>query len=218
MPIIIDLIILGIILLCLGLGFKRGLTGSILKILSFIIAIVISAILFKPVSNFIVKNTLIDDKIEEAILSIVEDEVQETGKVEDGTNLPDAMINYINESIQNAANDAKTTIVKSTAHNITLTIVNAGSAILLFIIARIALIFVKALTNLITELPIIKQFDKLGGIIYGLLEGLIIVFIILAIISFISPLIEQTGIIIALNKSVLGSILYNNNLLLKIIF
>lgn len=218
MSIIIDLIILGIILLCLGLGFKRGLTGSIFKILSFIIAIAIAAVLFKPVSNFIINNTLIDDKIEESILNIVEDEVQESGKVEEDTNLPNAMINYINESIENAANDAKTTIVKSTAHNITLTIINAGSAILLFIIARIALIFVKALTNLITELPIIKQFDKLGGIIYGLVEGLIIVFILLAIISFISPLIEQTGIIIALNKSVVGSILYNNNLLLKILF
>ena len=38
-----------------------------------------------------------------------------------------------------------------------------------------------------------------------------------AIISFISPMIESSGLIEAINKSILGSALYNNNLLLNII-
>lgn len=218
MSIVIDLIIVGILLLCIFLGFKRGLTGSILKILSFVIAIIIAAILFKPVSNFVIQNTKVDDKIEESILGLVEEEVEEKGKVDQNTNLPNAMVDYINESVEKAAQDAKTSIVKSTAHNITITIVNAGVAILLFIIAKIALIFVKAISNLITDLPIIKQVDKTGGIIYGILEGIVIVYVILSILSFIAPLIEQTGIITALNKSFIGGILYNNNILLKIIF
>ena len=218
MSIIIDLIIVGILLLCVFLGFKRGLTGSILKILSFVIAIIIAALLFKPVSNFVIENTKIDDKIEESILGVVENQVEETGKVEENTNLPNAMVEYINESVEKAAQDAKTTIVQNTAHDITIIIINAGVAIILFILVKIALIFVKAISNLITDLPVIKQVDKTGGIIYGIVEGLVIIFLLLAILSFIAPLIEQTGIITVLNKSFIGSILYNNNILLKIIF
>ena len=216
---IIDLIIVGIILICVFLGYKRGLTGSVLKILSFVIAIVIAFILFKPVSNYIINNTLIDEKIEEAIVSIVAEDVNEEGKVEEEkTNLPQSMVNYINSSIENAANDAKKTVIEQTSRNIAITIINAAVAIIVFIVARIILAFVKAITNLITELPIIKQVDKTGGIIYGLIEGLIIVFIILAIISFVSPLILNTGLLTALNKSVVGNFMYNNNLLLNIIF
>lgn len=215
---IIDLIIVGIIGISVFLGYKRGLTGSILKILSFILALIIAIVLFKPVSNFVIDNTLIDEKIEESIVSIVADDVNEEGKVEEDTNLPQSMVDYINEAVENAADDVKKTVIEQTSRNIAIAIINAGVALLVFIVARFILIFVKAITNLITELPIIKQVDKLGGIIYGLLAALIIVFIILAIISFISPLIENTGLLVTLNKSVIGSFMYNNNLLLKIIF
>lgn len=215
---IIDLIIVAIIAISVFLGYKRGLTGSILKILSFVIAVIIAIILFKPVSNFVINNTLIDEKIEEAIVSTVADDVNEEGKVEEDTNLPQSIVDYINESVENAADDVKKTVVEQTAKDISITIINAAVAIILFIVARILLIFIKAITNLITELPIIKQVDKIGGIIYGLVAALVIIFIILAIISFISPLIENTGLLAMINKSVLGSVLYNNNLLLTIIF
>ena len=93
-----------------------------------------------------------------------------------------------------------------------------GVLIVLFVVSRIILVFIKGLTQLITKLPIIKQFDKLGGILYGLLEAFIIIYVILAILSFVSPMISQTGILQAIENSFLGSIMYNNNLLLKLIF
>ena len=53
---IVDLVIVAIILLCVGLGYKRGLTGCLLKIISFILAIIVACILFKPVSILIINN------------------------------------------------------------------------------------------------------------------------------------------------------------------
>lgn len=218
MSIIIDLIIVGILALCIFLGYKKGLTKCVIKILSFIIAVVVTAILFKPISNFVIQNTKVDETIREAVINIVKDDVEETGKVKEETNLPKAMVDYINKSVENAVNEAKNSIIEVVADNIAVIAINVGVAILLFIIIRIALIFISALSKIITDLPIIKQFDKAGGILYGLLEALIIIFVVLALISFISPVIEQTGIIVAINKSFIGSILYNNNILLKIVF
>ena len=56
------------------------------------------------------------------------------------------------------------------------------------------------------------------AIIFGILQSLVIIYVALAIISFASPMMSETGIIEGLQKSYIGSTMYNNNLLLKIIF
>ena len=218
MSIIIDLVIIAIIALCVFLGYKKGLTQYIIKIFSFIISLVVAFVLFKPVSNFVIQNTKIDETIKEAVINVVKDDVEETGKVKEDNNLPKAMVEYINNTIENAVNEAKENVIEIAAEGVASATINVGVAILLFIIVRIALIFISMLSKIITDLPIIKQFDKTGGIIYGLLKSFVIIFVIFALLSFVSPMIEQTGIIVAINKSFIGSILCNNNLLLKIIF
>lgn len=219
MSIIIDLIIIGIIGLCIFLGYKRGLTGSILKIISFVLAIILTFIFYKPVASLVIENTDWDENIKQSIVGMLDKQVEENGKIEkDSTNLPDIIVNYINESLEGTVEKTKQEILEVAATNISITIINAGAAVAVFIIARLLLIVVRVFAKFITDLPLIKQVDKTGGIVYGLIEGLVIIWIIVSILSFISPLMEQTGLIEAINKSFLGGILYNNNLLLKIIF
>ena len=212
MSIIVDIVILAIIVLCIIIGYVRGLTGSLIKIVSFVLSLIIAFVLFIPVSNLIINNTEIDENLESSIRNmIIQDEQNED------ENMPEAITDYIGQKIDQAADDAKEAIVDSTARDVALTIVKAGTWIALFIIARILLIFLRFITSLIAKLPVIKQFDKLGGIIYGLIEGLIIVYFLLALISFISPMLNGT-LANAIDESFVGSMMYNNNLLLKIIF
>ena len=218
MSLIVDLIIIGLIALCVILGYNKGLTKCVIKILSFVIAIIVAVVLFKPISGLVINNTKIDDNIKNSIVELVQNDVSEDGKVNQNSSLPQSIVNHINEEIETSVNETKMTVVNTVAEQVSKTIVNVGVAIALFIIARIALIFVSAISSMVTDLPIIKQFDKAGGIIYGLLESLIIIFIIFAIISFISPMIEGSGLITAINKSIVGSVFYNNNILLSIIF
>lgn len=214
MGIIVDLIIVGILVLCVFLGYKRGLTGSLLKIVTFLLALIIAFILFKPVSNFIINNTKLDENLESSIKSMFL-EVEEN---DTSSNMPTAMTDYINKVIEDAADDAKTAVVETAARDVAISIINLGVVIVVYIIARIILIFVKGIASLITKLPVIKQFDKLGGIIFGLLKALIIIYVILAIISFVSPIITESGVIDAINQSFIGKGMYNNNILLEIVF
>ena len=211
MSIIVDLVILGIFILCLIMGYVRGLTGSLIKIVSFVLSLVIAFVLFIPISNLIIDNTKIDENIEQSIREMI------IGNTEEEQKMPEAITDYITEQVENASDSAKEAIADSTARDVSLTIVKAGTWIVLFIIARILLILLRFITSLIAKLPVIKQFDKLGGIIYGILEGLIIIYVLLAIISFISPMMNGT-LANAIEQSYVGSLLYNNNLLLKIIF
>ena len=211
MSIIVDIVIIGIILLCLIIGYVRGLTGSLIKILSFVLSIIIAFILFVPISNFIINNTQIDESLEQSIRERLIDNSQEDEK------MPEAITDYIGQKVEQATDGAKEAIINSTARDVSITIVKSGTWIMLFIIARILLIFLKFITGLIARLPVIKQFDKLGGIIYGIIEGLVIVYVLLAIISFASPVVDG-NLIKEIEKSNVGSVMYNDNLLLKIIF
>lgn len=213
MSIIVDLVVIGIILLCIILGYVRGLTGSLIKILSFVLSIIIAFVLFIPISNLVINNTKIDDNLEKSIRETI---IKEDEGLED-KRMPETIESYISNKVEQATDSAKETIVNNTAREVSITIVKAGTWIVLFIVAKILLIFLKFITELIAKLPVIKQFDKLGGIIYGILEGLIIIYVVLAIIAFVSPIIN-VSLSNAIEKSYVGSIMYNNNILLKIIF
>lgn len=220
MSIIIDAIILGILVLCIALGYRKGLTGSLLKIVSFVLALVIAFVLFKPVSNFIIDKTDWDENLEQGIRDTILSSNKQEEKVseEENQNMPSVMLDYINKTVENAGNEAKEAVADATARQVAVMIINAGVWFALFLVARVILIFVKGLTKIITSLPIIKQFDKLGGIIYGLVEAFVVIYAILAVLSFISPVVSGTGILDAVQKSFIGSAMYNNNLLLKLIF
>lgn len=212
MSIIVDLVVIGIILLCIIIGYARGLTGVLINILSFVLSIVIAFVLFVPISNLIIDKTSIDENLEQSIREmIIQDNETEEKK------MPSAITDYIGKQVEQAADNAKESIVNSTAREVSITIVKAGTWIILFIVARILLVCLRFITGLIAKLPVIKQFDKLGGIVYGAFEGLIIVYVMLAVISFISPMING-NLTNTIEESYIGSKMYNNNLLLNIIF
>ena len=222
MGIIIDLIIVAIFALFIMMGCKKGLTGSLIKLLSFAIALILAFILYKPVASIVTNNTQIDENIEQAIVSTFngktenEQEPQDNKDEESGINK--TILDNINKEIENATSEAKDQIVDNTAKSLTTTIINVGSGICVFIVARFILFIIGIFANQITNLPILKQIDKLGGIAYGAVEALVIIYLILAIISFTAVINPENGIVSAILKSSIRSMLYNNNLILKFLF
>lgn len=214
MFIIADLIVIAILCMCIYVGYKRGLAGSLIRILSFIIAVCVAFVLFKPVSNIVIDNTNYDENIQSSLVQVFEE--KENNKDEEKNDSP--ILQYINQEVEKATEEKKKEVINETSKNISIKIINILVFILLFILARIVLIFVKTLTNLITKLPLIKQCDKIGGVIYGIAQGLLIIFIALAVITFISTIINKYEIMEIINNSYIASKLNDNNILLNIIF
>ena len=219
MSFIIDIVIIAIIALCIFLGYKKGLTGVIFKIISFVLAIVISFVLYKPVANFIIENTTIDTIIENGIAKNISiSEKQENQEISSESSAPEIISKYMSENINKAIKDGSEDIAHVVGKNIAVLIIELASLIILFIVVKLILMIVKIFTNIFTKIPIIKQFDKLGGIIYGALEGLLIIYIAFAIISMSTSMIKNSGFVNDINKSFIGKNMYNNNLVLKIFF
>ena len=211
MGIIVDLIIIAVVLLFIFLGYKKGLTGSLIKLLSFIIAIVVAFVLYKPVANAVVENTVIDDNIRTTLSATlgVEDKTENTEK-----NVPSTIMDNINKEIENATDEVKANVIDHT----TITIVNIGSGIVIFLAVRVILVLISLFAKILTDLPVIKQVDKLGGLAYGAIEGIFIVYAVLAVISLTSVIWANNAVVTAIAKSSLGEMLYNNNIILNLLF
>lgn len=217
MFIVVDLIIIAIFALCILLGYKRGLAGCLIKVLAFFIALAISIVLFKPAAAIVTSTTQIDENIQTSIVEVFEKD-EEANKENEKEENKSPIMEYIADKAEDATEEKKKEIVNNTAKDISVRIIDVLCFIAIFIIARILLGFIKILADLITKLPIIKQCDKIGGVIYGILQSFVIVFIALALITFISTMTSNYEVLELVNKSYIGSILNSNNILLRIIF
>ncbi len=205
MWIIYDLAVLGIVALCTFIGYKQGLVKSAIKILSFFIAIIVALILYKPVSNTVIKNTYIDDNIKNVMIQKIKPEGVDINQ----------QLTVENNSSFNIMGVATSTIEEIT-NVFTVKLIETVTLLLIFIIVKIAIKFVSAFTDLITKLPLLKQVNKLGGTIYGIIKGMILVYTILAVVYLVMPLLNK-AVSKNIDKSVLTKMLYNNNIILNII-
>ena len=64
MGVIVDLIIIAIVALSTYLAYKKGLVALAIKLCAVVISIVITLLLYKPVSNLIINTTSIDETIQ----------------------------------------------------------------------------------------------------------------------------------------------------------
>ena len=200
---ILDLIVILVIALFTFIGYKQGLIKVSIKIASFFIAIIIALVLFKPVSTLVINNTTIDDKIENAIIEKITPEGMKPEDKVEAQNLPSGIIKNTNDSI------------KSIAETLTTKLIEICTILILYIVARIVLKFIAALATLIEKIPILKQFNKLGGTVYGLVKGVLIVYVVLAIIYLASPLLKENTSK-KIEEARLTKMMYNNNIITKI--
>ena len=213
MAFIIDIILVAIIALFTFIGYKQGLVKAAIKILSFFIAIAVALILYKPISGLIIKHTTIDDKIKNTITSNVK--IEE--KQEENSEEHQDQSNIIKENLSNKLIAGANNSIEQIADAFTTKLIEIIVILLLYIIARIILKFISALTDAITNLPILKQINKTGGIIYGFLKGIIIIHVLLAIIYLASPVISSTAFK-EIDNTIITKQIYNNNILLRMVF
>lgn len=203
--IIIDIVIIGIIALFAYIGYKQGLVKVAIKVASFLIAIIVALTLYKPVSNIIINNTQIDDNIQNTIIEKITPEgLTKEDKVTDELNIKTKIIDTTNNSIENIANA------------FTVKLIEIVVLLLLFILTKLVLKLITALADLIAKIPILKQFNEAGGLIYGIIKGAILVYVLLGVLLLLEPLIG-TGVANLIETSIITKVIYNNNILLNIL-
>ena len=201
MGILIDIILIAILIISAFLGYKKGLVKLGAKLFAGIIAIIVTIIIYKPVANLIINNTQLDENIKNTIIenasSFIKEDNQETNTI-------------TKQVTDQVTNQVKNEILPSEAENIAKSAIYAITSIVLFIVVKIALSIIISLMDLVANLPILKQFNEIGGIAYGIVRGLLIVCICVLLMGVYTKIKPEAGLNQNIQNSYITKTLYKN--------
>lgn len=199
MGFLVDVIIVALVVLSTFLAYKKGLVAQAIKLCAVIIAIIATLLLYRPVANFVINNTDIDETIQNSIYERAYDVAkQKTNNENPETDMVEGV---------------KLAGIQHTSRELSIQIINVAVILILFFGIKFALRFVTAIANTVAKLPILNKLNKVGGLIYGLIRGVVIVYACLLLIGFIGKVDDSSVLHKTVEQSNLGKIMYENNLL-----
>lgn len=212
----IDIFILIILFLTAISGLRKGFVLSIFSIVGFILSLFIAKLYYPVVSRFLISNTGIFTKIStfvsERVLKLTRgtSSTQSTESILDLFKLPTTLKEGVISNSTGVEQSAQN-LISDNLTNIVITII---SFFIVFIVAKILLnIAVKILDN-ITRLPGLNEVNKLLGFVIGVTKGIIIVYIIFAILTPVIAMYPDGFIANNTINSKLGYYFYTNNIII----
>jgi len=213
---ILDIIIFAIIALCAFIGFRKGLIRTLYRLISFFAAVIIARQLYPYVARWLRGTALfptLRDSISNALdldALIYETVAPRTAEVIDNLPLPQTIQNLLHNNYTPAMREVlqASTIEDYIAGFFASMIINGIAIVVVFVLAMILLALVGSLLDIVSRLPVIRTFNRIGGFLFGLLIGSIFVWVALIIVLFalaanptVSELIEGSWVVHRLFES-----------------
>lgn len=218
--VIVDMILFFVLAGNAVLGYKKGLAKVIFSFLSSIIAIILVLILYKPVTNYVIYNTKASEKLEtifeENLESLFVKDEQNTEQTKDSK--LDVLKIFIGDEMGSLVEETKDSVIQYASVEISHKIISVIVFFALFTIIRLLLYIVRTYVEMVGNLPVIRIFNSSGGMIYGIIKGFFIIYIIFAILSVLLPMIGNNVIMGSIQNAPIGSRMFNHNILLNLIF
>lgn len=224
MGIIVDVILFIIIAGNAVAGYKMGLTKVVFNILSTVVAIILVFILYRPVSNYVFNNTQMAQNLKSTLAEnlggflIQETNENEIAPKEEANSMNDILNVFVKEDVNQMVQDTTEDIVANISGEIAYKMISAVVFLGLFAIIRIFLSILKNSVDFLANLPLIRVINSSGGMIYGVVKGFLLVYVVLAILSLMAPMISGTVVLQAVDQSWIASKMFYHNILLNMIF
>ncbi len=215
---VVDLIALLIVVAYAAIGFFRGFSEFLFQVISILITIGVVFFAYKPVANVVM-----DTQLDEKIYSVVYENLANTPIAEgeeistENTNMSKGIVSTINGYIAEAKENAEQNVLEFVSNKIAIIVVYAITAIALFVVVQLVLFFIRIALDIMGSLPLLREGNQVLGLVIGVFKGILLVYLLLALASGLSPILSQFGIIEAIESSKISSILYNNNIIIDII-
>lgn len=217
-----DLIVFAIVAAFAIIGLKRGFFITIIKIASFFVSVLI-AIKFYPVLSGILQKTAMYLKVKASILNTLLLKKQELGgenaseSLINSLPLPDFLKSIIDKGAASAA-QGYAELADNVSGQLANLISDIVSVIVLFIAAKTVFMLLKFIFKGIAKLPIFKQLDKVGGLALGAVEGLLYVYILMAVLMLFHSNPKFEKVFTSVENSLVAGSLYENNFIVSGMF
>ena len=222
---IADVVVLILIAVFVIIGIKKGLMLSILSIGSYFIAILLAVKLAAPVAKILVKISVfasikgkVSDFINGLIKDIINDSVDtQIDGIVDKLKLSENLQSKLGIDSLRETSSTTAGMVDTLSGKIADLILLVIAFVVVYILAKIALRIISKLIRKTSKLPVIRTFDKLGGALFGMLEGVLIIWIIYMVLFMFRASGFTASIFELINKSKVALFLYKNNVLMGLV-
>lgn len=216
MSIILDMVLIAIVVFICILAYQKGLVLSVFDLISSAVAIVLSCLLYPIISGFL-KDTVVLEWIQSPIQEMLLEKSAALGEVSAAEllqqfSLPGVIYDGMLDKIGTVSGDLMVT-TGQVSMVVAQFILNIICIILVFVLVKVGLFFAKGFLQTITKLPVLKQVNKVGGIVFGVLEAFMILTILGALFSLFSGTMDSTVLSIVDNSHI-ARFFYQENLLI----
>jgi uncharacterized membrane protein required for colicin V production len=222
----VDIVLFILILVATFLGYRRGFFKTLYGLLAFFIAIFLALSFHKPFATYLKNNTGID----EWIITNIQGSAQKIEPNTDQLNTPvinNENMEVIEKTLGNlpenikvslGLDDIKNQALESISLKVSDLAINIISILGIYVVVRLLLGVISTIIDGVLKLPILKQINELLGLLLGSILGFLQIYIIFAIITFLSSMINLNVLILYIKSSLFARILYENNLILSLLF
>lgn len=226
-----DLLVIAIIGGFVILGMMNGFIMSIFRLASFFISTILAVKCYPVVAGILMKSTIyISIKSSIAKNLILQQQAQAPQINEQAKSMAaDAMVNQlklpgfmkgvIKGQIPNPTDILPMDrIVDMVSDQLAKLAVDIISLLVIFILVRVGMVFLKFVLAGVAKLPIFRQMDKLGGIAFGAVEGLLMVYIVFAVAMLLNSMQQFEGFFKAVDSSLIAKFFYQHNFIIDWMF
>ncbi len=204
-------------------GVRLGMVKTVFSTFTFIAALILAAV-FSPKLNTTLQESVlykvINERVEETMdgnPALTEDNPNQNSVIE-GLPLPE----FIRDALSENNDESVYSILGvDTFHHylsayITRLILRVLAFLLVFIAALVVLKLLCALLDSIAGLPVLHTLNKAGGLVFGFINGMIILWIFCSVAALFAGTKVGASINKQISESIVLNIIYNKNLLLSL--
>ena len=221
---ILTIIILAVLVLSVIGGYKKGFLKTAFSLVAWIVVLILCNFVTPIVTDMLVEKTdievvvqkTVDTKIDQVINETITETIEGTDLAELEAALPaelkDALLGE-NGSLQEVVTNG----VDLDTAGLVNGIVGILGFVITVIVLRLAMLVVELALNLVGKLPLIGPMDKILGLACGAGKGIILCWVILAVVSVLALTGTNTELATYISQSELLTWLQDNNVLLNLI-
>ncbi len=204
-----DGVIVIILIFTIVQGYRHGFIHTFIHTVGWFLAVVLGFVWYPHVIEFLKEKTGFYNPIHKLIAERIAENAGATTEAA-MTSIPEVIRDLLDKAIDSATN----TIALSLSDSVTALIFNIIGFLAIAIAIKLVLLCLTLLFSKEKNEGFIGGIDGLLGLLAGALKGIILIYILLALMVPITSLSGSSSLMNELNGSVLGSYLYDNNLIL----
>lgn len=192
-PLILDIAVAALLVLFTVIGVRRGFIKSVVRLLGFVVAMAVSAIVSMPIAQYVYKaffytpiETMVAQKVQEGVAAAATSLSEQVTAVL--SSLPGGVqsllaVYGVDGNVLNGAVQTGDSLVPTVMNSVITPLCTAVLQVIVFLVLFLVLfviirLFGKVLNKIFASLPLIKQLNGVFGGVLGFAEGVLVLFVL----------------------------------------